>query len=288
MTDYRPEVAEALGVFLLVLAGCGAIMANAITGALGHVGVALAFGFAIVILVYALGHVCGAHFNPAVTLAFAATGHFPWRRVPSYIAAQVMGATLAALALRWTLGSVGGLGVTALAPGLSLWQGSAIEAAATFLLALVIVAVATDKRAAPGAAGLAIGLAVAVGALAFGPLTGASMNPARSLGPAIASGNLAGAWLYIAAPVVGALLAMLAYGAVRPGRLAIQAREPLGALGPIPALRRLPNEATVPNPVRMHRQQRPKPDGRRLRPPLRLGRLGGAKRRQRAPRLRLA
>src|SRR5581483_2756455 len=106
MTDWRPEAAEAVGVFFLVLAGGCALLANAAGGALGAVGVALVFAFVIAVLVYALGPVCGAHFNPAITLAFAATGHFPWRRVLTYVLAQAAGATAAALALRLLLGDV--------------------------------------------------------------------------------------------------------------------------------------------------------------------------------------
>lgn len=234
MRAHRPEAAEALGAFAIVFAGCGAIMVDATTGALGHVGVALSFALVVTVLVYALGHVSGAHFNPAVSIAFAATGHFPWRRATTYVAAQVAGATLAALALRALLGPVADVGATALAPGLAIWKAFAIEAAATFLLALVIIGVATDKRASAGAAGLAIGLAVGLGALVAGPLTGASMNPARSVGPAVASLSFGDLWLYVAAPVFGAVLGMATYEWLRPGDLAMRAREPLGALGPVP------------------------------------------------------
>jgi MIP family channel proteins len=233
-TDRRPELAEGLGVFLLVLVGCGAIMTNAVTGALGLVGIALAFAFVILVLIYAMGHICGAHYNPAITLAFAITGHFPWRRVPTYWLAQLAGATLAALTLRALFGNIADLGATASRIG--LWQAYAVEVLATFILALVIIGVATDKRAAPGIAGIAIGLTVGLDALAFGPLTGASMNPARSLGPALASGALGDIWLYLTAPLVGAALGMLAYEGLRRGRLGIAAREPLGALGPIEGL----------------------------------------------------
>lgn len=218
LNDLRPELAEAVGVFLLVAIGCGSAMAAAITGASG-LGVALAFAFTIVILVYALGHVSGAHFNPAITVAFAATGHFPWKRVPTYVAAQVAGATAAAFGLRAILGTAGGLGATRLLPGLAPWQGFALEVGASFLLAFVIISVATDTRAARAASGLAIGLAVGAGALAIGPLTGGSMNPARSLGPALASGSLSGQWIYLTAPFVGALLAMAAYETLRPARV---------------------------------------------------------------------
>lgn len=234
--DLRPEAAEAVGVFALVFAGVGAIMSDALTAGPGHVGIALTFGFTILAMVYALGHISGAHFNPAITLGFAATGHFPWRRVPTYIVAQLLGSAAAALSLRAILGPVADVGATRLHVGVA--QGFVLEVVATFFLAFVILAVASDRRAAPGSAGLAIGLTVAVGSLFAGPLTGASMNPARSLGPALASGAWEHAWLYIAAPTTGALLAMFTYELLRPGRLAIEPKEPLGALGPIPFLRR--------------------------------------------------
>lgn len=230
MTDLRPELAEAVGTFFLVLVGCGAITTNA-----GNVGIALAFGFVILVLVYALGHLCGAHFNPAITTGFAISGHFPWRRVPTYWLAQIVGATTAAFTLRALLGTAASVGATA--PSVGLWQAFVVELLATFLLGLVIIAVATDKRAAPGAAGLAIGLTVALDALAFGPLTGASMNPARSLGPAIASASYQSLWLYLTAPVIGSVLAMVTYEQLRGGRVAIKEEEPLGALGRIDGLK---------------------------------------------------
>ena len=227
----RPEIAEAIGVFALVFAGVGAIMANATTGALGHVGVALTFAFTILVMIYALGHVSGAHFNPAITIAFAATGHFPWRRVPTYVLAQVAGATLAALALLFLLGDGVRAGVTAPGAGIGTLTAFAFEVIASFFLALVIIGVATDRRAAPGAAGLAIGLTVGLDALFAGPLTGASMNPARSIGPALASGVWSDLWIYLLAPIVGAVLAMGTYEFLRAGRVP-GAGEPLGALGP--------------------------------------------------------
>lgn len=227
MTNFRPEIAEAIGVFFLVLAGCAAVA----TGS-GGLAVALTFAFVIVVLVYALGHVCGAHFNPAITIAFATLGHFPWRRVPSYLAAQTGGAIAAAFALRWIFGTTPGV----TAPAVPLATAFAIEFLATFLLALVIVAVATDKRAPPGAAGLAIGLAVGVGALFAGPLTGGSMNPARTLGPAIAASAYGALWVYLSAPFLGAIAAMATYEWLRPAQLGIAAREPLGALGRIDGL----------------------------------------------------
>lgn len=228
--DPRPELAEALGAFLLVFFGCGAIVAQARTGALGHLGIALAFAFAILVVVYALAHVSGAHVNPAVTLAFATAGRFPWARVPGYLLAQIVGATAGALALLGIHGPVADLGATTLAPGVSAGSGFALEAIATFLLVLVIWGVATDPRASPGAAGLAIGLAIGLDALAAGPLTGASMNPARSLGPALVSGRFDDLWLYAAAPIAGALAAAFTYEFLRPGRAP---PSPMGVAGPV-------------------------------------------------------
>jgi aquaporin NIP len=222
--DLRAEAAEAVGVFFLVLLGGAAILGDAAGGPLG---VSLAFGFTVLVLVYALGPISGAHYNPAITLAFAATRHFPWRRVPTYILAQTLGATGAALVLLALFGDVRAATTT---PSTSLPAAFAWEALATSFLALVIIGVATDRRTSPASAGLAIGLAVAVGALVAGPLTGGSMNPARSLGPALAAGDLGHLWLYVTAPPVGAVAAMMLFEALRPGRAPGTA---LGATGPL-------------------------------------------------------
>jgi len=195
---------EALGTFILVFAGCGAIA----VGTLPPTGVAAAFGLAIMVAIYALGHVSGAHFNPAVTAAFAAGRHFPIERVLPYWSAQGCGAIAAAGLLRLSLGS-GPLGVTR--PARSDLQAFAWETVLTFILMLVIVAVATDTRAIGQAAAIAIGGAVALGSLVGGPISGASMNPARSIGPAIIAGDLSSLWVYLTAPFVGAVLAVLLY-----------------------------------------------------------------------------
>lgn len=220
--DLRPEAAEAIGVFLILLVG-----GLAQQSAHGIVAVALAWGFVVMVLVYALGHVCGAHFNPAVTLAFAVTRHFPWRRVPSYIVAQFLGATAAVV----LLGALGAREILHLTPVASPGVVFVAEVLATFLLSFVIIGVATDSRASGSAAGLAIGGAVLAGILAFGSLSGAAMNPARALVPALAAGDLSRAWIYLLGPAVGAVAAMVAYEALRHGRLGIKAR-PLGATGP--------------------------------------------------------
>jgi MIP family channel proteins len=202
-------VAEAIGTFALVFAGCGAIA----VGTLGGPAIAAAFGLAIMTMIYAVGHVSGAHFNPAVTLAFAVGRHFPMGRVVPYWVAQAGGAIGAALVLRATLGDVP-LGVTQPSGGVA--QALAWEGILTFFLMLVIVSVATDTRAVGQAAAIAIGGTVALGSLVGGPVSGASMNPARSLGPALVSGDLANLWIYLVAPPVGAIAAVLVYRYLRP------------------------------------------------------------------------
>jgi MIP family channel proteins len=206
-------VAEAIGTFALVFAGCGAIVVDAKTGALGHLGVAFSFGLVIMVMIYALGHISGAHFNPAVTLAFALTRHFPWARAGAYWGAQLVGAIVAAALLRGSLGEHAHVGATF--PSGSQGQAFLWELVLTFFLMFVIMAVATDSRAVGEAAAIAIGGTVGLDALFGGPITGASMNPARSIGPALVSGDVHALWLYIVAPVVGAALAGLTYQFVR-------------------------------------------------------------------------
>ena len=222
----RALVAELIGTAALVLAGCGAIMVDAKTEALGHVGVAISFGLVIMVMIYAVGHVSGAHFNPAVTFAFAATRHLPWARVPLYWAAQVAGALLAALFLRASLGDIAHVGATL--PSGSEAQSFVWELLLAFVLMFVIMAVATDTRAVGEAAAIAIGATVGLDAMFGGPISGASMNPARSLGPALVSGDLHALWLYLVAPPLGAVLAAVVYQFVRgetPSPAEIEAHE---------------------------------------------------------------
>jgi MIP family channel proteins len=206
-------LAEAIGTFALVFAGCGAIMVDAETGALGQVGIAIAFGLAIMTMIYAAGHVSGAHFNPAVTVAFTLTRHFPRRRALGYLAAQAAGALAAAGLLRASLGSIADVGATA--PSGSSGQAFLWEVVLTFFLMFVIVAVATDTRAVGEAAAIAIGGTVGLAALVGGPVSGASLNPARSLGPAIVSGDVSSLWIYLLAPPLGAALGAFTYQAIR-------------------------------------------------------------------------
>ena len=213
MTTARRLTAELVGTFALVFAGCGAVMVEAKTGALGHVGVAITFGLVIMAMIYAVGHISGAHLNPAVSLAFALNQHFPWTSLVGYWAAQLAGAFAAAAILRGSLGNIAHVGATL--PSGSERQSFLWELVLTFFLMFVIMAVATDTRAVGEAAAIAIGGTVGLDAMFGGPISGASMNPARSIGPAFVSGDLHALWVYIAAPLLGAALGAAIYRFVR-------------------------------------------------------------------------
>lgn len=211
----RRAAAEGIGVFALVFAGCGAIVTEAEhPGSLGTVGIALVFGLIVMAMVYATGHLSGAHLNPAVTLAFVLTRHFPRAEALAYLLAQLAGALVAAglLAAIWP-GDPAALGTTL--PTVGAGSAFAYEVVLTAFLMFVILAVATDTRAVGAAAAIAIGGTVGLDALFGGPITGASMNPARSLGPALVSGELHDLWIYLLAPVVGAAIGAVAYQVVR-------------------------------------------------------------------------
>lgn len=209
----RRSAAELMGTYALVAAGCGAIIVNTQTGALGHVGVALTFGLVIVVMVAATGHLSGAHLNPAVTIAFALTRHFPWRETPAYLGGQLLGATGGALTLWALFGPAANLGATK--PAGDPLQSLLLETLLTAALMFVITAVATDTRAVGQLAALAIGFTVGANALWAGPISGASMNPARSLGPALVAGIWDHHWIYWVGPMAGAALGALIYQWVR-------------------------------------------------------------------------
>lgn len=211
----RRALAEGLATFALVFAGCGAIVANSVyNGALGVVGIGLVFGLIIMAMIYATGHLSGAHINPAVTTAFALTRHFPAREAAVYVVAQVAGAVAGALALLavWP-DQPGDLGATV--PSVGAGSAFVYEAILTAFLMFVIMAVATDTRAIGAAAAIAIGATVGLDAIFGGPVTGASMNPARSFGPALVSGQWTDFWVYVVGPVTGAVLGAVAYQLVR-------------------------------------------------------------------------
>jgi aquaporin NIP len=209
----RALVAEAIGTFALVFAGCGAVMVDAKTHQLGHVGVAITFGLVIMFGIYAVGHISGAHFNAAVTFAFALTRHFPWSRAAAYWCAQFVGALAAAALLRGSLGNIAHVGATL--PSGSQGQSLLWEVVMSAFLMFVILAVATDTRAVGEAAAIAIGGTIGLNAMFGGPVSGASMNPMRSLGPALISGDLHALWVYILGPLIGTALGGLAYQFVR-------------------------------------------------------------------------
>ncbi len=209
----RRYLAEMIGTFALVFAGTGAIVVNDVTsGKITHVGVALTFGLVVMAMIYAVGDISGAHLNPAVTLGFWTAGRFPLKEVFPYLISQTAGALLASGTLR-VLFAHPNLGATLPAGPLS--QSFVLETILTFLLMFVIMNVAHGSEETGIMAGAAIGGVVALEALFAGPICGASMNPARSLAPALVSGNLESLWIYLTAPVLGAFLAVSAFRAIR-------------------------------------------------------------------------
>jgi MIP family channel proteins len=177
--------------------------------------VALAFGLALVVIVAAIGHVSGAHVNPAITLALAVTKKFSWQYVPVYLLAQLVGAALGAIAVWITYGGaareLAALGATFPTDGVGDLRALMVEILVTFVLVFVVISVATDERAPAGVAPLAVGFALACGVLIAGPITGGSLNPARTLGPMILAGQFTTVWVYIVGPIIGGVLAALAY-----------------------------------------------------------------------------
>ncbi len=200
----RQLVAETVGTFALVFCGTGAIVINHVSGGvITHAGVSLTFGLIVMAMIYSLGDVSGAHINSAVTLAFWVSGRFPGRKVLPYIASQLTGAVLASLLLRLLFGNLVSLGATL--PAGSDFQSFVLEVVLTWLLMLVVLCVSTGPKEVGVLAGIAVGGVVALEAMFAGPICGASMNPARSLAPALVSGHFSSLWVYITAPVLGAI-----------------------------------------------------------------------------------
>lgn len=229
----RRALAEGIGTFMLVLIGPGAAAVDAWSGGgVTNVGVALAFALVVLAVIYAIGHLSGAHINPAVTVAFWSSRRFPGREVLPYLVAQCVGAVGAAYVLAWLLGDVT---AAATVPQLDITRSFVLEFLLTFTLMFVIMAVATDERVAGGFAGLAVGFTVGFCAMMGGPLTGASMNPARSLGPALAADAWLGHWIYWIAPLGGAVGGALCYEVLRPGRAPrkVPRGVPIGTEGPL-------------------------------------------------------
>lgn len=202
----RKLVAEFTGTFALVFAGTGAIVVNDIHGAVTHVGIAGTFGLVVLAMIYAVGDVSGAHLNPAVTLAFAAARRFPATSVAPYLAVQTLGAFAASGILRLLFPAHATLGATLPAGG--VWQSFTFEVILTLILMFVILRVSTGAKEKGITAGIAVGSVVGLEAMFAGPVCGASMNPARSLAPAIMSGHTEHLWIYLLAPTLGALVAV--------------------------------------------------------------------------------
>jgi aquaporin Z len=210
----RKYAAELLGTFGLVFAGTGAIVIDAVSGGgVTHVGVSLTFGLIVMAMIYAVGDVSGAHLNPAVTLGFYLAGRLPGRAVLPYVLSQVCGAFLASVTLLALFGNRASLGATV--PAGPAWQSFGLEALLTGLLMFVILCVSTGPREVGTMAGIAVGGVIALEALFAGPICGASMNPARSLAPAVVSGNFRALWVYVAGPVLGAAAAVPLWRLIR-------------------------------------------------------------------------
>lgn len=201
-------ISEIIATFALVFCGTGAMVINDFTGgSVTHVGVAITFGLIVMGMIYAFGDISGAHMNPAVTIGFAYAKKFPWKEVPGYVLAQLIGAFLASGLLLYLFPESETLGATL--PGLSAMKVFIFEIILAFFLMVVIINVSTGSKEIGVVAGIAIGSIVLLEAMFAGPITGASMNPARSIAPAVVSGNLADLWIYIFAPIIGCLLAVV-------------------------------------------------------------------------------
>ena len=201
-------IAEFIGTFAMVFCGTGAMTINEVTGGdVTHIGIGITWGLIVMAMIYAFGEISGAHFNPAVSIAFAYAKKFSWKEVPKYIFFQIAGAFAASLLLMWLFPKSELLGATI--PSVDVWRAFVLELILTFFLMVVIINVSTGSKETGMMAGIAIGGVVLLEALFAGPITNASMNPARSLAPNIVSGNIEGIWLYILAPIIGALLAVV-------------------------------------------------------------------------------
>ena len=206
----KKYIAEVIGTFALVFCGTGAIVINQESaGVITHPGIALTFGLIVMVMIYALGPVSGAHLNPAVTIAFAVARKFPVKEILPYMISQVAGAMSASLVLHCLFPANQFLGSTL--PAGEEMQSFILEVILTFFLMLVIIQVATGSKEQGMFAGLAIGSTVLLEAMFAGPICGASMNPARSLSPAVVSGHLEHLWIYMVAPVSGAILAVVVW-----------------------------------------------------------------------------
>jgi len=213
----KKAFAELIGTFTMVFCGCGAMTVNEITGgSITHVGVAITWGLVVMAMIYAFGEISGAHFNPAVTIGFAVAKKFDWKDVPKYIIFQTIGALLA-IGILWVLFPESqSFGHTYPAEGFAPYKAFIFELLLTFFLMIVIINVSTGSKEIGTMAAIAVGAVILLEAMFAGPMTKASMNPARSLAPAIISGNLNHLWLYLTAPFIGSILAIYCHKLIKP------------------------------------------------------------------------
>ncbi|CAL0306477.1 unnamed protein product [Lupinus luteus] len=208
-------VAEVVGTYFLIFAGCASVVLNKNNDNVVTLpGISIVWGLVVMVLVYSVGHISGAHFNPAVTIAFATTRRFPWKQVPAYVATQVLGSTLASGTLRLIFSGKENQFPGTIPAGSNL-QAFVIEFIITFYLMFIISGVATDDRAISELGGIAVGSTVLLNVMIVGPITGASMNPARSIGPAFVHSEYRGIWVYLISPILGAIAGAWVYNIIR-------------------------------------------------------------------------
>lgn len=207
-------IAEVIGTYFVIFAGCGSVAVNKIYGSVSFPGICVVWGLIVMVMIYSVGHISGAHFNPAVTVTFAIFRHFPYKQVPLYIVAQVLGSILASGTL-YLLFDVDSRSYFGTVPTGTNVRSLVLEIIISFLLMFVVSGVATDNRATGELAGIAIGMTIMLNVFVAGPVSGASMNPARSLGPAITMHIYRGLWVYFVGPFVGTVLGGFAYNLIR-------------------------------------------------------------------------
>ncbi|KAG5236816.1 hypothetical protein OIU78_004795 [Salix suchowensis] len=207
-------IAEVIGTFFVIFTGCGSVVVEKMYGSVTFPGICVVWGLIVMVMVYSVGHISGAHFNPAVTVTFAIFRHFPYKQVPLYMVAQLLGSLLASgtLSLLFNVPDEAYFGTIPVGPDI---RSFVTEIIISFLLMFVISGVATDNRAIGELAGIAVGMTIMLNVFVAGPVSGASMNPARSLGPAIVMRKFKGIWVYLVAPPIGTILGALCYNLIR-------------------------------------------------------------------------
>lgn len=219
----KAYISELIGTFAMVFCGCGAMTINELTGNPSHVGVAITWGLIVMSMIYAFGEISGAHFNPAVTVAFAYAKKFSWSQVPFYVISQVLGAFLAIGMLWFLFPESQSFGHTYPTEGFEPYKAFVLELILTFFLMVTIINVSTGSKEIGTMAAIAVGGVILLEAMFAGPMTKASMNPARSLAPAVLSGNLQHLWLYLIAPFIGAFVAVISCKLVKNENCCIEA-----------------------------------------------------------------